>query len=278
MLTRLTERRVGKAWGRSALPEPFRGGAEGKRIGEILFEHPSGGHPDLLVKYLFTAQNSSIQVHPNDQTARAAGHDHGKDEAWITLSAEPGAVIGSGLREAMTRDDLRAAALDGSIAGLIDWRPAAAGEIYYSPAGTIHALGPGLVLLEIQQNADVTYRLYDYGRDRPLHRAEGVEAAELAGTVARERPELQHEGRETLSARGVFVLERWRGLRSARLDPGGSGPIWLIPLQGAAFVGGETLEPGSVWMAEGPSTISQDPDGQLIAAYCGGAIRPGLLG
>lgn len=278
MLTRLTERRVGKTWGRSALPEPFGAGAGDPPIGEILFEPPSGDQPDLLVKYLFTAQNSSIQVHPDDRTARAAGHRHGKDEAWITLSAEPDAVIGSGLRQAMTREDLRATVLDGSIADLIDWRPVASGEIYYTPAGTIHALGPGLTLLEIQQNADVTYRLHDYGRQRPLHCAEAVDAANLAGTVARERPETQHEGRETLSARGAFVLERWRGLRSARLDPGGAGPIWLIPLEGAAHVGGETLEPGSVWMAEGAATVTQDPGGQLIAAYCGAVIRQGLIG
>lgn len=276
MLTRLIERRIAKTWGRSDLPEPF--GAGGASIGEILFEPPSGGDPDLLVKYLFTARPSSIQVHPGDDSARAAGHRRGKDEAWIALSAGPDAVIGSGLREAMSRDGLRAAALDGSIAGLIGWRPVAAGDIYYTRAGTIHALGPGLVLLEIQQNSDLTYRLHDYGRDRPLHRSEAVEAADLDATVERERPERRSDGREILSARGAFVIERWSGLKSARLDPAGSGPVWLVPLKGSAYVGGETLDPGSAWMTDEASTVSQDPGGQLIAAYCGGAIRPELLG
>ena len=74
------------------------------------------------------------------------------------------------------------------------------------------------------------------------------------------------------------MLERWRGLSSAWLDPGNSGPIWLVPLEGVTLVGGEKLEPGTVWMAEGASTIAQDPEGRLIVAYCGNAVRPGLLG
>lgn len=278
MLIRLAERRVGKTWGRLDLPDPF-GSADGGDIpiGEILFEPPDGSDCELLVKYLFTAQTTSIQVHPGDRMARAAGHRSGKDEAWISLHAEPGAVIGMGLRGAVTRDELRAATLDGSIADMIAWGPARAGEVYYSPAGTVHALGPGLVLLEIQQNADVTYRLYDYGRSRPLHCEEGVEAADLTGIVARERPEPERNGRETLSARGAFVLEQWRGIGSARLDPGDSGPVWLIPLEGVASVDGEILEPCSVWITDQACTFSQAPEGRLIAAYCGDSTRPGLL-
>lgn len=278
MLIRLAARRVGKTWGRLDLPPPF-GPAEagGIPVGEILFEPPDGSDCALLVKYLFTAQTTSIQVHPGDRMARATGHRSGKDEAWISIHAEPGAVIGMGLRGAVTRDQLRAATLDGSVADMIVWETAMAGEVYYSPAGTVHALGPGLVLLEIQQNADVTYRLHDYGRSRELHCEEGVQAANLAGLVARERPQPERSGRRTLSARGAFVLEQWRGIGSAWFDPGDSGPVWLIPLDHAASVGGEVLEPGSVWMTDRASTFSQPPGGRLIAAYCGDSARPGLL-
>lgn len=278
MLTRLTARSVDKLWGRWALPPPFENFAAGHRpIGEIWFEHPAGLEPDLLVKYLFTSQTSSIQVHPAAHSARAGGRERGKDEAWLPLQAEAGAVIGMGLRSAIGEEQLRAAALDGSIADMVDWQPAAVGEVYYSPAGTIHALGAGLVLLEIQQNADITYRLYDYGRDRPLHLDDGLAAANPLKSVTKESPLSQSEGREMLSARGMFVLERWSGIASAKLNPVELGPIWLIPLQGTTFVNDERLEAGSVWLVDEAAAISQECGAQLIAAYCGVAVWPDLL-
>jgi mannose-6-phosphate isomerase len=277
-LTRLVPRAVGKVWGRRDLRPPFEPVGEGDvPIGEIWFEHPDGHRPDLAVKYLFTAETSSIQVHPAARTAPATGPLPGKDEAWILLDAEPGSVIGRGLRGTVTPAGLRAAALDGSIADLVHWHAAAAGEVYYSPAGTLHALGPGLVLLEIQQNSDITYRLYDYGRPRPLHVEEGVAACDPLGTVIREGPRAGCEGRETLSVRGVFVLEQWRGIGSARVEPRDVGPVWLIPLEGRARVGGHMLEPGSVWMLDGSAPFSQEAGARLIAAYSGASACPGLL-
>ncbi len=276
-LTRLAPRAVDKIWGRQGLPAPFEaiGGQEGP-VGEIWFEPPHGSEPPLLLKYLFTSETSSIQVHPADPIARAAGHSGGKDEAWMIIDAEPGAVVGLGLREAVAPDRLRAAALDGTIAEMIDWRRAAAGDVYYVPAGTIHALGPGLVLVEVQQNSDLTYRLYDYGRPRPLHVEDGIKAVDPLATVTREEPQSHRQGREMLSQRGRFVLERWSGLGSAQVDPGDRGPVWLIPLQGRTLVGGQALEPGGAWMIDGTATLSQDGGSRLMAAYAG-PVRPKLL-
>ena len=277
-LTRLAPRAVNKIWGRQGLPAPFETAGEGDGpVGEIWFEHPEGREPGLLLKYLFTSETSSIQVHPADPMARAAGHSSGKDEAWMVLDAEPGAILGLGLRETVAPDRLRSAALDGTIADMVDWRQAAAGEVYYVPAGAIHALGPGLVLIEVQQNSDLTYRLYDYGRPRPLHVEDGIKAVIPLATVSREESRPPREGRETLSRRGRFVMEMWSGLESARVDPGALGPVWLIPLQGGSRMDGQALEPGGVWTIDGSATLSQEPGARMMAAYVG-EVRPELLG
>ena len=277
-VTKLIRKRVEKPWGRTDLPAMFRADHDtGQPLGEIWFEHPAGEDVDLLVKYLFTSEKLSIQVHPDDEAARQAGHKRGKDEAWVVLQADSGATIGIGLRERVTRDRLRQAALDGSIEDLVDWRPAAAGDIYYSPAGTVHALGPGLTLIEIQQNTDLTYRLYDYGRPRELHLDAGVRASRPQPYVAAACPYDFEEGREILADGQAFVLERWRSAVSATLTPAEDRPIWLVPVAGRGGIEGEALEPGDVWLATGPATLSLEPRSELLVAYAGSRVQDRLI-
>jgi len=161
----LPTRLVEKVWGRDALPAPFVA-PQGKRIGEIWFEPPPE-HPDLLVKYLFTSENLSVQVHPSDADALAG--EEGKEECWLVLDAEPGATLAIGFDEPITAEQMEAAARDGSIEDLLTWHPVKAGDLFYLPAGTVHAIGPGLSLVEVQQTSDTTFRLFDYGRPRELH-------------------------------------------------------------------------------------------------------------
>jgi len=171
---KLTPHQVEKPWGRTHLPHGF-GDTGGRRIGEIWFEAPvAEAALPLLVKYIFTSEKLSIQVHPNDEQANKRGLAQGKNECWYILDADPTATLGLGLKHPVDPSDLRNAALDGSIEELIDWRPVKAGEFYFVPAGTIHAIGSGISLLEFQQNADVTYRLHDYGRPRELHLDDGL--------------------------------------------------------------------------------------------------------
>jgi mannose-6-phosphate isomerase len=146
------------------------------RIGEVWFT--SDTQLPLLAKYLFTSERLSIQVHPDDEQARARGLRQGKSECWYILEADPGATLGLGMTRELSSVELRNAALDGSIEHLIDWRPVEVGDFFYVPAGTIHAIGGGISLLEFQQNADVTFRLYDYGRPRELHLDDAVAVAE----------------------------------------------------------------------------------------------------
>jgi len=174
---KLDTRIVDKPWGRRGIDPRF--GADGDvQVGEIWFEPPPGRDLDVMAKYLFTTERLSIQVHPDDATAQARGHPRGKDECWIILDVADDAELGIGTVREASGDEVIAAARDGSIVDLLDWRRPARGDFLYNPAGTIHALGPGLTVLEIQQAVDLTYRLFDYGRPRELHLEESRDVVE----------------------------------------------------------------------------------------------------
>jgi mannose-6-phosphate isomerase len=274
---RLTRRRVEKVWGRHDLLPAFGDVPHGAPpVGEIWFEDPRGGDAPLLVKYLFTSERLSIQVHPDEQAARARGEKGGKDEAWLVLDAEPGATIGIGVRHPLDKAALREAACDGTLEQLIDWRPASAGDHYYSPAGTIHALGAGLKLIEVQQNVDLTYRLFDYGRPRELHLDDAVAVADPAPYREPTRSYKLAPGREILTEGGKFVLERWTGGASGRLEGAPAEPMWLIPVSGEGRLGDEALAEGDVWLVEGETSVALGGEATLLVAYPGG-LREDLL-
>jgi len=248
--TKLRAVPVERVWGRRDIPAGFPRLDGDVPIGEIWFE-PAADAP-LLVKYLFTAERLSIQVHPDDAAARARGFPRGKDEAWYIIDAAPDARIGIGLTREVSRETLRAAALDGSIETLLDWRPVRAGELLYSPAGTIHAIGGGIALIEIQQNLDLTYRLYDYGRPRALHLEDGV-------AVADPRPwtPLPSDG-ALLADGGAFRVERRR--ESGRLRE----PAVVIPLVASGTIDGEPLATGAVWDVKDDAEIAGEGIDLLI--------------
>lgn len=271
MLVKLQQHRVSKPWGRRDVPAAFGPAGDGEALGEVWFQR-QGSDDALLVKYLFTSERLSIQVHPDDAAASKAGLVRGKDEAWIVLDAEPDAEIGIGTTRAVSADELRTAAQDGAIVDLIDWRSAAPGDAYYSPAGTIHAIGPGLTLLEVQQNADVTYRLYDYGRPRELHLDEGVAAAKSELDIQKTDEHRIDEIRSIAVGGGKFLVERWRE-GSASISISESAPAWLIPLNGSVSADGEILEAPGVWIAESPVLIEVGPGGEILVAYEGAEIR-----
>ena len=176
-MDRLATRIVDKPWGKRGIDSRF-GVNPNRQVGEIWFEPPPGRQLDVMVKYLFTTERLSIQVHPDDATARARGYPRGKDECWIVLDADDDAELGIGTIGEFAADEVMAAARDGSIVEMIDWRRPEKGEFLYNPAGTIHAIGPGLTVLEIQQAVDLTYRLYDYGRPRELHLKEAADVVQ----------------------------------------------------------------------------------------------------
>lgn len=137
-------------------------------LGSAVEPAPGGRFP-ILVKFLFTTEKLSVQVHPDDTYGLAHEGQPGKTEMWYVLHADPGAAIAQGFTRDIDEAELRAALADGSVEGLLEWWPAEAGQTYFTPAKTVHAIGGGLAICEIQQNSDVTYRLWDYGRPRELH-------------------------------------------------------------------------------------------------------------
>jgi mannose-6-phosphate isomerase len=263
---RLPMIRVEKPWGRHNLWPGFADPeADGAPIGEIWFDAPGGSEAELLIKYLFTSERLSIQVHPNDMQARAAGYARGKEEAWVILAADPQSTIALGTRHPLTADELRLAALDGSIEGLMDWKPVKAGDVIYSPAGTIHAIGAGITLIEVQQNVDLTYRLYDYGRLRELHLDAGVAVAIAEPFAIAPIPGPIGEERSLLVSNDKFTLERWAGgERGLSLADG--QPVWLIPVSGGGTIDGVAFVAGECWLVDDSAEVIVNHGADMLVA------------
>ena len=281
--TRLTTKRVEKPWGRRDLWPAFESVAEGGNpVGEIWFEVPgkqdgTTDGPELLIKYLFTSDRLSVQVHPTDADAQKKGFPRGKSEAWVILDADPHASIALGTLEVISKERLREAAEDGSIEKLLDWKTVKTDDSYYTPAGTIHAIGPGLTLIEAQQNVDLTYRLYDYGSDRELHLDDGVAVSDPVPYVAPYKPHDIAPGRAILADGPAFVLERWKG--AARTDLKGDGrKTWLVPVAGKGTIDGQSLDAGSAWLVDGGAALSLDADSDMVVVYPGSGVIEKLRG
>ncbi len=254
---------VERPWGRESLPAPFVA-PEGQRIGEIWFDPPAA-LDQLLVKYIFTSQGLSVQVHPSDAQA-PAGH-RGKEECWLVLNAEPGARLGIGFERALSADEMRTAALDGSIEALMTWHPVQPGDFFYIPAGTVHAIGAGIALIEVQQNSDITYRLYDYGRPRELHLDAGMAVARgepYPGALYHLVPE---QGSATLVDGPHFRLDRLDGVPDAATAARYTGPLLVIPIDSDTAVAGQPVRPGECALAQRIGDL--DVSGRcLIAQPC----------
>lgn len=267
--TLLATHRVEKPWGRHHLWPGFADPAPGAPpVGEVWFQHPGDTAPELLIKYLFTSEKLSVQVHPDDTQAHARGLPRGKDECWVILAAEPGATIGIGTHEPVPPEALRAAALDGSIERLVDWKPVHAGDFFYSASGTIHAIGPGLTLIEVQQNSETTYRLYDYGRPRELHLDDGVAVARTGPYVAPPMPGRVAGDRTILVEGPKFVLERWPAGRRRFTRPAGLTG-WLVAVAGEGAVDGVGFRAGECLTLTGDCEVVGQPGADLLFAYPG---------
>jgi mannose-6-phosphate isomerase len=258
----LTKHFVEKPWGRTDIPAAF-GDMAGSKIGEIWFEHDGPDPLPLLIKWLFTSEKLSIQVHPNDTQAIERGMSSGKEECWYIVDAEPGAVLGIGTRMPLSADELRAASLSGEIEDLMDWKPVKAGDYFYIKAGTVHAIGAGISLVEVQQYADITYRLYDYGRPRELHLDDGIAVAN-ARPYAEARSGLA-TGNTQLADGPYFRL--WlvtdaEGLAALPDD----GERWVVPLSGGVSSEAEHAKVGDcLLVAEGQAVMFDDESRLLVA-------------
>lgn len=188
---------IGESWEISAVPGFESVVAEGKfkglrinelisRYGEALvgrYSFDKWGHSfPILVKFIDARESLSIQVHPDEELAGRVHNSRGKTEMWYVMDAAPGSVIYSGWNKSMDKENFRKKSADGSILNSLASFPVKKGQFYFIPAGTVHAIGEGVMVAEIQETSDISYRIYDYnrkdntGRERPLH----IEAASKA--------------------------------------------------------------------------------------------------
>jgi len=229
-----------KVWGRVRLSPWFPDAAE--PIGEVWYL--AGRELPLLVKLIFTSERLSVQVHPDSKT-----------EMWHILDAEPGASVALGFRQPITRQRLLESARTGEIERLINWIPVKSGETYFTPAHTVHAIGGGIVLCEIQQNSDVTYRLWDYGRPRELHVEKAVAISDLGVHPGAVRATPISKGCEELVRCPHFVTELVKLTPGAPHTPAPEPcQIWIC-VEGRGAIEGEPFQPGEAWLF--PEAVEQ---------------------
>jgi mannose-6-phosphate isomerase len=258
---------IEKPWGRDDIPAEFAV-PSGKKIGEIWYNDGGDIQLPLLVKWLFTSEKLSIQVHPNDAQAKARGQVSGKEECWYIVSAEPGAVLGMGTLMPMNAQELRAASLDGSIEQKMAWVPVQAGDYFYIPAGTVHAIGAGITLVEVQQYADITYRLYDYKRLdkgilRELHLDDGV-AVSHATPYSDKRSGRAHASMQLV---GGPYFRLWLADDAAALAAlPADGDRWIIPLAGEFTAGHDTARTGDCLMIAAGEAVHMTGGARALVA------------
>lgn len=256
---RLASRFVEKIWGTTDLAPWFPG--DGRRIGEVWFEDPEDPLP-ILLKFIFTSEKLSVQVHPGDAYARAKDNLPGKTEMWYVLRAAPGASLAAGFREPITRGRLREAAESGEIEQLLEWIPVQPGDTLFIPPGTVHAIGAGIVLCEIQQMSDTTYRLYDYGRPRPLHLDRSADVASLGRWQRPEAPQQLADGWQRLVRCGYFATDLLRLDAPRRYQPRQDRFEILVILSGGGRLGAERYRQGEMWkIPAGAAPFQLEPSG-----------------
>jgi len=171
----------------------------------VVSDNYDGKRFPILIKYIDAADKLSIQVHPTDDYAKKVENDSGKTEMWYIVSAEPEAEIIYGMAEGINREDFAEAIKSGEILKTLNHQKVKAGETYFIPSGMIHAIGSGIIIAEIQQNSDLTYRVYDYDRRdsmgnlRPLHVDKAIDVCNIYSNdyIKKEQFEFAHQEHES---------------------------------------------------------------------------------
>lgn len=240
-----TKELVGEAWLTGPQCVVETGEFAGREFASLAAE--LGGEFPLLVKLLFPNEKLSVQVHPDDVQARAMGEVRGKTECWYVLEAEPGAYVSLGLKPGVDAEKFRAAVADGTAEDLLRRVPVSVGDMLFVDAGTVHAIGPGVVLLETQQTSDVTYRLYDYGRPRELHLEKGLAVMKAETAAGKVAPQAMN-GFTRLIEQQYFAVDRFEVEAGGSIAVAMNGPGCLVGLRDSGVVksgsGSVELNPG----------------------------------
>jgi mannose-6-phosphate isomerase len=206
---------VGEAWLTGDQCLVASGPQTGKTLGQLFAESaeallgrdaPALDSP-LLIKVIFAREKLSVQVHPDDPLAQKYGFPRGKSECWFALAAESGAQVVAGLKPGVTLDQVRAGIADRTLEKSLEVLTMTAGDMVFVDSGTVHAIWPGSILLETQQNSDITYHIYDYGRPRELHIEKSLEATRLTTRAGKVAPRALSD-RTILIEEDYFCVER----------------------------------------------------------------------
>ncbi len=267
---------LSKPWG-VVDPRPWSNAGDGANtIGEIWYERADSTAvpPTLLLKLLFTNQPLSIQVHPDDAYARSMGLPNGKTEAWYILSAAPDAKIALGLKRRLSPEQLRHAIDDGSISDLVVWQAAHPGDTAFVPAGTVHAIGAGLVIAEIQQRSDATFRLFDHGRGRELHIESALAVATPGPADVLVTPTRLTDARTLLVSNSHFTLERIDLAPNSVWSLEAKHETWLLVVSGGARVDSFNVTIGDAVFAQSDHVNIRAGSNGLagLVAYTGPAV------
>lgn len=218
--------------------------AEGPFAGRALADLRGPAPFPLLVKLLDAADTLSVQVHPDAEAAKRLGSE-AKTECWFVLRAEPGARVCRGLKDGTTREEFEAALAANDVDRCLHWFPVAPGDTVFVPAGTVHAIGGGVLLAEVQENSDTTYRVHDYGRGRAVHVREALESIHFGPRSPDKVPVqvIEDDGalrRELLIRARPFAAECWvaTGTFTLELEPS-PAPFQVF----TAIAGAGTLRP-----------------------------------
>ena len=244
------------------------GETAGRTLNDVLEEMPAwigsrhcGERFPLLIKFIDAEQTLSVQVHPDDDYAARVEHDSGKNEMWYIVDAAPDSEIVYGLRDGVSAEDFRLAVSEDRIRDVLRFQRVQAGECYYIPAGLVHAIGAGILIAEIQQNSDLTYRVYDYdrlgadGKPRELHREKACDVVVPMsdGEMARKRYAVVEEGESSCLAHSIYFGVRKcqiSALREVSMHVGEESFVHLLFLAGDAEI---VYADGSIFVARGDS-------------------------
>lgn len=292
---------LGEAWMTGAECRFANGPFAGKKLGEVWPLLPpewAGALADrgaafpLLVKFIFPQDKLSVQVHPGDDYAaryeREAG-GRGKTEMWYALRAQPGAEVLVGMKPDVTLEIFKRAIAEGTAENCLERVPLREGEVVFVPAGTAHTIGPGLVLCEIQEHSDLTYRVYDYnrrdanGRARPLHVEKALEVIrfgqQAGGKVQPVRIERGDLTETYFVACKYFATERWDFSRPIGASASPERFDLLVFLEGSGCIewGNERAgyAPAQVWMipaALGEYQLAPEAHTSLLRTYVPGDL------
>ena len=238
---------------------------------ELLGEGGDGEFP-LLVKVLFPNDKLSVQVHPDDARAQAMGQPRGKTECWYVLEAEPGASVALGLKEGVDAAGVERAIAEGTLEQMLVQVPVSVGEMVFVDAGTVHAIGPGVTLLETQQTSDTTFRMWDYGRPRELHVEQGIAATKFRTRAGKIQPKVIGEGVTRLIEERYFTVDRF-DVVAGRILVELTGAGCLVGLEGEALLrsaGGHKVElrKGTAVVVPANTEVVVESEGAVSFARC----------